>query len=268
MANELERLQDKLRDLAKFSGRCTPDGAPFILNGFNLQLRGYGHSTLSLAVHKATEPVEFAHEQAEFMLFLGEQVCPRILSVDEIGYVMEFLQPARIFVDSVWAQERFLYKNVWTRSLEDVPFAKIIGDDTWHGELSRTIGIDVPEWAINEPICLIHGDPTLDNTLMINNGSIRITDPIPPHRLVRPSIRAIDHGKILQSFLGWEVVFRGMPRVEFMWPSFMLDIDSAKRAVFWCMVALKRIALRNNSCNAGLWAQTIGEELKQCLQSF
>jgi hypothetical protein len=198
------------------------------------------------------------------MLFLGDKVCPKILGIDDTGYVMEYMRPAHIFVGSLIAQEVFLRELVWERSLEDIPYTKMIGDESWRDELERTLLVDIPEWALDTP-CLVHGDPSLDNTLETKDGHIRITDPIPPHRLVRPSIRAIDHSKILQSFLGWEVVLRGTPRVLYDWPKFMQDYDSARRAVFWTMVALKRIALRNNQTSAGRWAERVGVELLRCL---
>jgi hypothetical protein len=260
----LEKLQNKLRELAMLCREYTPDYAPMVLNGFQVELRGYGHSTLSLAVHKETVPIEFGLEQATFMMFLGEQVCPRILSMDTTGYVMEYLSPTWSHVLNISSQEEFLEQLVWNRSLEDIPFAKQIGDESWRGELEKSIGVTVPDWALDTP-CLIHGDPTLDNTLLDKWAFTRITDPIPPHRLIRPSIRAIDHGKMLQSLLGWEVVLRGIPFIQYEWPRFIQDYDSARRAIFWAMVALKRIALRNNTSNAGKWAEQMAKELESCM---
>jgi hypothetical protein len=260
----LKQLQNKLRALSKLSQEYTSDYAPLVLNGFNIELRGYSNSTLSLAVHKETVPAEFGIEQATFMMFLGEQVCPRILSLNEVSYVMEYLQPADLSTYSLKAQEAFLDINVWDRPLLDAPFTKQIGDESWRNELINSINVEVPDWALDTP-CLIHGDPTLDNTLETKAGFIRITDPIPPHRLIRPSIRAIDHGKMLQSLLGWEVVLRGISQAEYRWPGFMENYDTARRAVFWCIVALKRIALRNNTSNAGQWAEQMAKELEQCM---
>jgi hypothetical protein len=129
--------------------------------------------------------------------------------------------------------------------------------------LHNSLGLVVPEWALDEP-CLIHGDPTIDNTLCTVTGKIRIADPIPPHRLIRPSIKAIDHAKLLQSLLGWEIVLRGNPDVQFNWPEFMLSYETARRAVFWGIVALKRIVIRNKDSNAGAWAEEVSRELERC----
>jgi hypothetical protein len=185
------------------------------------------------------------------------------LAVDVAGFVMEFLYPAVLHPASIKLQESFLDTHVWNRPLFDAPFAKEIGDEAWRYELGRSIGVVVPDWAVGRP-CLIHGDPTLDNTLMTKNMSIRITDPIPPNRLIRPSIQAIDHGKMLQSLLGWEFVLRGIPRIEYDWPNFMWNYESARRAVFWVMVSLKRIALRNNTSQAGKWAERVAGEIQSC----
>jgi len=260
---DLTRLNLFLRHLAGLVRDYSPDNLPYAIDSKNIELCGFGHSKLSLAVYKETVPIEFALEQATFMMFLGKQITPKILSFNDTGYVMEYLRPAKMFVNSLREQERFLNLFIWERQLSEAPFTKQIGDESWRLELWETIRVKVPDWALDTP-CLIHGDPTLDNTLEGSDTFIRITDPIPPHRLMRPSIRAIDHGKILQSFLGWEVVLRGTPRIEFQWPTFMCSYESARRAVFWCMVALKRIALRNNTSNAGKWAESMAGELEKC----
>jgi hypothetical protein len=260
----LKQLQNKLRELARMVKQYHPDFAPQNLDGFPVELRGYSNSHLLLTVHKETILSEFAIEQATFMMFLGKNVCPKIISVDASSYVMEYLRPIWVYEYSLQIQEEFLENRVWNRSLEDIPYAKQIGDESWRIELEKSIGITVPDWALDTH-CLIHGDPTLDNTLITTAGEIRIADPIPPHRLIRPSIKAIDHGKMLQSFLGWEVVLRGLERVEYNWPNFMQDYDTARQAVFWTMVALKRISLRNNTYNAGRWAEHMAKELEKCM---
>lgn len=259
----LTQLQNKVRELSEICKKVQPDFGPFVVDGFKIKLQGFGHSKLLLAVHKETEPVHFGSDQASFMMFLGDHVCPKILIMDNNSYVMEYLHPAIPHERSLRDIELFLGVYVWKRSFEDVPFAKLVGDEDWKNELAESIGLIVPEWALDTP-CVIHGDPTLDNTLITKENHIRIADPIPPHWLVRPSIRAVDHGKILQSFLGWERVLRGIPKVDFILPNFMEEYETARRAIFWCIVALKRIALRNNTSHAGQWAATIAEELGKC----
>jgi hypothetical protein len=256
-----------LRKLSELALKYESDYLPSAMNGLPCELKGFSHSTLTLAVHKETQQVEFAQEQAAFMLYLGSDICPRILSIDDTSYVMEYLQPVPYFTNTIEVQEMLLNKYVWNKPLSEAPFTKQIGDESWRQELQQTIGVTVPNWALDK-VCLIHGDPTIDNTLVDRKNHMKIADPIPPHRLLRPSIRAVDHGKMLQSLLGWEVVLRGMNYTFYSWPKFMQDFDVAKRAVFWAMVALKRIALRDNKSNAGLWAEHIGKELEQCVSLF
>jgi hypothetical protein len=227
-------------------------------------MKGYSRASLTLAVYKQTHPSEFAFAQAGFMMYLGEQICPKILMMNNNSYVMEYLPPYSPFVDpqALLKIEQALEQHVWNRSLDTVPYAKLIGDESWREELATSINVEVPDWAMDEP-CLIHGDPTIDNVLMAEDGP-RITDPIPPHWLKRPSIKAVDHAKMLQSFLGWEAVLRGTPKIDYKMPNFMMEYKSARRAVFWCIVALKRIALRNNTGCAGVWAEDLAKELMKC----
>jgi hypothetical protein len=263
---KLTQLQIKLRELAMAVGEFSPILPRYSPIDVVTSFSGFTNSKLSLAVYKETAPVGFAFEQATFMMFLGEQVCPKIFSINDNGYAMEYMYPITgypISSDILLQLEDVLENTVWNKPVDDIPYAKQIGDESWKVELADSINLQVPSWALDSP-CIIHGDPTLDNALKNDNGTIKITDPIPPHRLIRPSIRAIDHGKLLQSFLGWETVLRGMPQIEFDFPLFMQDYDSARRAVFWCIVALRRITLRNSTSSAGKWTSYLAEELKKC----
>jgi hypothetical protein len=166
---------------------------------------------------------------------------------------MQFLFPVEHNAESLVVQEQLLAEHVWSHS------------NSWViSELEETkLHIEIPNWAIDE-VSVIHGDPTLDNVLMTADGFLRITDPIPPQWLGKPSIKAVDHGKILQSFLGWEVVLRGAPHIDYAWPKFMEENDTAKRAMFWAMVAVKRIAFRDMSDSITQWANRVAKELEQC----
>jgi hypothetical protein len=209
-------------------------------------------------------PKHFAPQQAIFMHDLGTKICPRILAINGEGYCMEYLQPYLFTSDTPKEIEKALEIHVWNRI--GIPYEAL--SDYWRKDLIDTINLEVPEWAL-DTLCLIHGDPTLDNCLMTEEGGLRITDPIPVSWLKRPSIRAIDHGKILQSILGWEVVLHGYPIIQYKWPDFMQDHDTAYQAVFWCMVALERIHLRGkHDSYPALWAKHVAEELQDCVSSF
>jgi hypothetical protein len=133
--------------------------------------------------------------------------------------------------------------------------------------MKQAINVEVPDWAIADT-AVIHGDPTLDNVLMTKQGFVRITDPIPPRWLKKPSIVAVDHGKMLQSLLGWEVVLRGVPLIRYSWPNFMLnDYWEVRRAIFWAMVAVKRIAYRDISDRVTQWSTIIGKKLEVLCES-
>lgn len=256
---KLVSLQETLRRLSKWSIEYQPNEQARKINGY--ELKGYSGARLSLAVYKETIPADFAIQQGSYMEYLTSSVCPRILSYTDNGYVMEYLESIRSGSESIRLIEQVLHHHVWSRP-------NIIFADNWKQELSKTLGFDIPKWALEKP-CLIHGDPTIDNTLRTPTGFIRITDPIPPINLMRPSIRSVDCGKMLQSILGWETALRGASFTEYDWPLFMKREDTAQRAVFWCMVALKRISLRNTDKNKpGIWAEVVSKELEKCVSSF
>lgn len=228
----------------------------------SIYLKGYSDAVLTIAVHKQTVPIEFAFDQAIFMKFLGEKVCPPILGKNEFGYIMKYLLPVHPNEYSAVILEQILEAHVWNRPI----YPSV--SNAWRKELKTSLNIKVPIWTVSTDSCLIHGDPTFDNMLQTEDREIRITDPIPPIHLKRPSIRAIDHGKILQSILGWEVVLRGFPSIEYEWPKFMQDEETAFRAAFWCMIALKRICLRSKDGDIpGQWAARIAKELGKCVLS-
>lgn len=247
MGSELAKLQNKLRELSKISLNYMPDRGRPPLHAFPVELRGYSDASVSMAVCKKSDRPEFAVGQAYFMVYLGEEVCPKVLTICHDCYFMEYLYPAELQEDSLVVQESFLASKVWNR------------DPGW---IPKYVDNSLPDWVLGRK-CVIHGDPTLDNVLMTKQGFIRITDPIHPKMLRKPSIQAVDHGKILQSLLGWEVVLRGAPYIQYKWPEFMKDYDSAECAVFWAMVAVKRVAHRDMNDRITQWATIVGKGLEE-----
>jgi hypothetical protein len=219
-------------------------------------MAGHSHARLSHAVYKYDGTSGYLSKQATFMQHLGEKICPKIIAVNDSGYCMEYLSPAPYFPITACILEDILDQHVWGR--RPPPYIP------WKDKLAESINISreqLEAYTRNADYCLIHGDATIDNLLIAQDCSYRVTDPIPPLYLTRPSIKAVDQGRILQSILGWEVVLRGVPQIEYTWPKFMQELDSALCAMFWCMVVLRRIAVKDNS-NAGKWAQRISEELR------
>ncbi len=253
---DLLSLHTKLRQLATIADKYKPDYYDWPGSADHIILRGYSEATLTLSVYKTAIPHKFAIDQAMFMEFLGDKVCPKILVMNNTGYCMEYLQPARSSANNIRMIEATLRSFVWNRVSSMIPTSP------WRIHLRETLTMDIPDWALSERF-LIHGDPTIDNCLIAMDGSLRITDPIPPPWLKRPSILYVDYGKMLQSLLGWEVVLRGSNPIEYAWPDFMLKPESARGAVFWCMVALRRICLRSKDDDKpGQWAAHIAKELE------
>ena len=253
---DLDGVHRRLRQIAKLCNEYRPDHKPTVFEGSPTEFRGYSEAEIKLAVCKKCPTVAFATDQAMFMEYLG--ICPEIYAVRAEYYCMEFLHPVEHNVDSLQMQEKILYHNVWTRMPEWIQENEL----AWRDHLRKSIKIEVPDWAL-EKKCVIHGDPTLDNVLIDRKGGLRITDPIPPQYLGKPSIMPVDHGKILQSFLGWEVVLRGMEPIEYAWPLFMKHPSLACRAIFWAMVAIKRIAYRDMSDGITQWAKQVAKELEE-----
>ncbi len=227
MAYGIEKLQNRLREISEISLNYMPDHTQQILHAYPTDLHGYSEAKISLAVCKRVNPPEFAIDQAKFMQLLGTDVCPKILDIEYGYYYMEYLYPATLNEDSLVVQEKILIDKVWSREV-------------------------------------IHGDPTLDNVLMTKQGFIRITDPIPRAWLRKPSILAVDRGKMLQSLLGWEVVLRGVPLLCYTWPRFMIhDYVEARDAVLWAKVAIERIAIRDINARITPWATLVAKELEE-----
>src|SRR5215469_14235635 len=136
---DLGLLHKEIIRISKLVLDYKPDHRSISVDGFVINLIGFSKAHLTLAVCKETEVPEFGLEQATFMIFLGEAICPKILAVNESNYVMEYLQPAPPFLNSPRHQEVILNRLVWSRGFDDVPFTKIVGDESWRDELKSSI---------------------------------------------------------------------------------------------------------------------------------
>ena len=113
---------------------------------------------------------------------------------------------------------------------------------SWQTEMRRTLGFSAPDWSFeNEPLCAVHGDPTLSNTLT-RFGQIVLADPATPSRV--PQIAVTDQARILQSMMGWDLV-TGHQTLHVSWqmPRFVLTEDQlqVKKLNFWVHVMMSRI---------------------------
>lgn len=177
-------------------------------------------------------------QEGSFCQFLGHSVTPRVYAILPDGYVMEALNPAlrhpRLLVEIT----KTLGKLVWPR-----PPLPISTDTTWREALEK-FGVKVREDVIETDPCLVHGDPTASNALVRFlpgcSSQLIIGDPRPPRDFI-PQNRETDMGRILQSYLGWEVAAYGAARIEFDRPWFMDDQKMLNAAKFWCGAAAARI---------------------------
>ena len=173
-------------------------------------------------------------QEGAFCQYLGEKIAPKIYSIIPNGYVMELLQKPD-YTDRYLLQkvEKQLRLHIWNR-----PAIPISTDKTWIQSLEK-FGVVGKSWYAVENSCLVHGDPTLSNTLLRGDQLI-IADPRPPRDFV-PQSKETDMGRILQSFFGWEHVAYGWPIVEYYPPEFWYDLTLRKRAEFWAGAAAARI---------------------------
>jgi hypothetical protein len=80
-------------------------------------------------------------------------------------------------------------------------------------------------------------------------------------------------GRILQSFLGWEVAAYGLPKIKFKKPEFIYDKECREAAEYWCGAAAARIliqeqtrASRPRSAEIRAWASHVMEKCNVTLR--
>lgn len=171
-------------------------------------------------------------QEGAYCKVLGEDVSPRILSIIPGGYIMEKLSSVERTTDLLLKIETLLEAKVWNRP------ALQSSDEDFRDHLS-SFGIEVPDWAMPETFCMVHGDPTVSNCLS-RDGKLILCDPRPPRDYI-PQCKETDMGRILQSYFGWESVAYGQLRVNYKKPEFLKNEKYARLAGFWCGAAVKRI---------------------------
>jgi hypothetical protein len=173
-------------------------------------------------------------QEGAFCRELGSAVTPHIYSLLPNGYVMEKLTPFNRRDPNLLLRIEFLLSNrVWHR-----PAFPVSNAFDWVDCL-KDYGLKVPDWAIPTEFCLTHGDPTASNTLS-RNGELILCDPRPPRNYI-PQCRETDMGRILQSFMGWEMSAYGWEYIQYVPPLFIQSNSLLKKATFWCGAAAVRI---------------------------
>lgn len=188
---------------------------------------------------------------------IGEKVCPRIIRFIGDGYEMELLHPpVTRDADALKIVYEILLREVWPRR----SWNRYYRDDTgWRQPLLQWsmkvpwITAAIHEIYPAEPVdgyCLVHGDPALSNLMQRANRELVITDPMPrlAYRTEIPSRKEVDHGKLVQSAMGWERML-GEPFGTTMWNQVeailsLLPIAEIKPAMLWGAVHLARVGLR------------------------
>lgn len=229
-----------------------------------------GFSTAQLGVVKRGEG---CREQGVLCQQLGARVAPVVRQLLPDGYEMEYLhQPAaRGLLELLWIVGH-LREHVWSRPAPGMPaqhggWLEPLLAWAEHGQsprLLRHIAAEYPE----EPTTgyrLIHGDPTLANLLVRRTGAepLRvITDPMPraQHRREIPSRVEVDHGKLVQSAMGWERIL-GVAEAPLQQADVVLaQLDHADqgRALLWGAIHLERLR-RRSELRSDTLARTVHE---------
>lgn len=232
-----------------------------------------GHSGAEIlpAIVKIGAAREIAAE-ADYMEILGEKVCPRIYgrwSIDghRGGMAIQWVHHHPVLRSPLMVKARnLLEKLVWTRS------ATAHHVEDWMDSFRERFNWMPPEWIVDEEPCLIHGDPTLAN-IIETSGIIVLIDPKPPGRGI-PSFKSVDRGKMLQSLLGWELLLSGGDKGDIdlietqLWPFADLDTQDLLRAVWWCIVHLRRIRAREViASDIDRWALDRIEQLESFVET-
>ncbi len=213
-------------------------------------------------------------------------VTPRILSktrsVHSEAYTMELLQEPLMSSEAnygtLWAIDTLrrvrgmLWYSVWTKPFSNPPAAEL-----WIKELCAFIieraqpeeldayGQLIEDLFVARPLdkySMIHGDPTLANTMVRTAplGTISmlvLCDPIPPKGKIPPHF-TVDLGKLLQSAIGWEAHQFGWRYSVHRCIKTVLEgyekLDIA-RAWFWCAVHCLRILPYADKMEDRKWAR-------------
>jgi len=171
---------------------------------------------------------------------------------------MEALPPASWDPDLLVRIEEKLESTVWNR-----PALPVTTDKSWREYLTK-FGVHAPLWVIDNPTCLVHGDPTASNALE-RDGNLILCDPRPPREFI-PQCKTTDMGRILQSYWGWEYVAYGLPILNYASPKFFRNPVLFDQAKFWVGAAAARIEYlelsrdkRNKREDILNWCRTIRE---------
>lgn len=223
---------------------------------------GLGHSGAQIlpAIVKKGEPEAMVAE-ALHLKILGPNVAPAVYAELPGMIVMEWVTNEPMLKSSLMSKaQNLLQVRVWNRSC---PLEHL--DQHWTSAFKDRFRFAPPQWVKVERPCMIHGDPTLANTIE-HAGFIRLIDPKPPGRGI-PSFKSVDRGKMLQSLMGWEKALDPDCNIpEQVWPFLQIEYLDLLRAIWWCMMHFIRIQQREKDSPLGCWAQQRAELLEEIVR--
>lgn len=154
------------------------------------------------------------------------------------GYAMEKLDAPGILPTPpliISLLERYVWKpTTWNCDWNNVIRYAHDRSEEWWPEITGELRAGLLRCAeANLTIVETHGDPTAEN-VMLRGENLVLIDPIPPEDHL-PSLLALDLGKILQSWCGYESVIVGRNpnfRRDTSWMYKFLEQDRAAAKVF------------------------------------
>ena len=214
---------------------------------------GFSGARISIQEETVVKNMPNACVQSSYCKVLGDTVSPRILREYPTYYEMERLcEDKRIteldikllLQERVWRRKPVSTCESWHAALTSWLFSK--NEATLLDRFGALYGGDINEQLYD--YVLIHGDPTISNTMRNIYGDLRLIDPIQPTGKV-PYLKEVDMGKILQSYIGWESLVAsglsfGNPVMENIRECPILvnePEEMVEKSVFWLAVHLRRI---------------------------
>lgn len=212
---------------------------------------------------KKSGGVHDLYKQAMLLKYIGTKVCPRIIRIEPDGYLMEKLYPLEVsqhtnLADSIMS---LLKQYVWRRFPYRDPISWIDTNREWCKTNAPWIPAKLAEaaYSLEDPYCLIHGDPTFGNAMEDGNGDLKLIDAIPPRPGI-PEMEVVDVGKILQSIAGWEHFLdpNNFPKLEWTEIKRVLDTYDTQHklaCLFWAAFHGARIIYRSTEPSRKEWGK-------------
>lgn len=217
-------------------------------------------------------PFEELEAEAVHLDYLGPDVVAKVYmfgqNPDGSGrLIMEHLPHVPEY-DLLILAIQTLDKKVWCRT----PRSLIDGGSyNWQVRFWSRFNFSPPDW-VDEPFCCTHGDPTLAN-MRFDGLRLRFIDPKPPGHGI-PPYKSVDLGKIMQSYMGWEIALHEKVDMSGVMPHYIdhqmnpfenFPEEDLRRVMFWCMVHFLRIVHREGQSPLGVWAAQNVRTLQQTI---